>query len=367
MKLISTISTLFITILLVSSCSSPQKSFSKGNYEKAYKLALKDIKKGDKSRKGITLLNNSFNEILKEKSNTIDRYMASNIMEDWEEASTEYAKLIDIYYDGRQYLDEDYDDIMGKIEGDASDLKDDLAINFEELGDDRLDDYFATSNKVFAQEAHEFYKKTQYYNPKFEDIDELLLISYENAIVHVYVEAESTWDFSLNWEIDSQFSNLERRSSVYYQVSYERNQGLANCFLSIEFAGIDDTRSERRSTERYSQEIEDGYETRQDTSGNTIQIPKYITVTGEVTTIREIYSYRWRVRVEADGPRAYCDFNSKSFDVDREVVVESYETSGDSRAIPGSFTNDTFDRSDEEDVLEDLLDELYNEIESYYF
>ena len=367
MKLISTISALFIIILLVSNCASPQKSFSKGDYEKAYNLSLKDIKKGNRNKKGINLLNNSFNEILKEKSNTIDRYMASNIIDDWEEAYMEYTELIDSYYDGRQYLYKEYDDIMDKKEEDASDLKDDLAINFEELGDDRLDDYFATSNKIFAQEAHEYYKRTQFYNPRFEDIDELLLISYENAVVNVYVEAESIWDFSLNWEIDSQFSNLERRSSGYYQVSYERNQGLANCFLSIKFAGIDDARSERRNTERYSQEVEDGYETKQDTSGKTIQLPKYKTVTGEVTTIREIYNYRWQARVDADGPGAYCNFNSKSFYAEREVVVESYETSGDSRAIPGSFTNDNFDRRDEEDVLEDLLDELYNEIESYYF
>ena len=367
MKFISTLSALLCTIILLSSCASPQKSFSKGNYEKAYRLALKNIKKGKKSRKDISVLNNAFNEIVKEKSNTIDKYIASNVIEDWEEAYTEYSELIDIYYDGRQYLDKDYDVIMRKREADASDLKDDLAIHFREMGDDRLDDYFATSNKLLAQEAHRFYSKTQYYNPSYEDIDELLITSFENAVVHVFVEAESIWEHSLNWEIDSKFSNLERQSGGYYQVSYESNQALADCFLDIEFSGVDDTRAERRNTERYSQQVEDGYETRQDTSGNTIQVPKYITVTGEVTTVREIFNYRWRVRVQADGPNAYCDFNSRSFDAEREVIVESYETSGDSRAIPGTYTNDSFDWRDEENILEEMLDELYNEIESYYF
>ena len=356
-----------LTFVLVLSCASPQKSFDKGNYEKAYKQAVKNVAKGSNKRKDRTLLNKSFNEILKEKSDNIDRYASSNVIEDWEEAYKEYESLIDLYYDGKRYLDKEYVTLMGQKETEQQQLQNDIAQNYLELGHMKMDQYESNGNKRFAQEAHEYYTRTQYYDPYNDTIDALLVSSYESAIVNVYVEAESIWEMSYSWIIDRKFSELERESEGFYVVSFEKNQDIADCSLLIEFSSLDEDRSERRNTERFSREIEDGFETRQDTSGNTIQVPKYTTVTGEVTTITEIYEYEWRARVNSYGSEQYCDFRSRSFDAEEEIVYEYYEVSGDNRAIPDNYSNTSFSQRDLDDIVEELLDELYSDIENYYF
>ena len=94
-------------VLIVMSCASPQKSFDKGNYLKAYTSAVKDMKKGKKSRKTASILNQSFNELIKEKTASAENYLSSNDIEDWEEGYEDYVDLLELYDKGHQYIDDD--------------------------------------------------------------------------------------------------------------------------------------------------------------------------------------------------------------------------------------------------------------------
>lgn len=353
---------------LMAACSSPQKSFDKGNFEKAYKASLKNIKKGKKSRKDKSILNKSFNELVKQNTNEAEKFLRSNQIEDWEEAYAEYDQLLDWYYDGKGYLDNSYDARLNTIDTELETLGKDIAANYYELGTMSMDGYYEEYNKAYAQDAFIFFEKTAAYDSEYPKIDSLLDDTYKLAIVNVLVVANAPFERSYEWEIDRRFSDIERESKEFYQITYERNIINVDCTLEMDFSGLDSYLREDRSIQRFSEQIEDGYDTQVDTSGNTTKIPRYVTVTGEVTTIREVLTFRWRVAVSVFGERSYCDFRNRTFDAEEETSRERYEFSGDSRAIPNQYgSSSRNDFEDEDDVVDDLIDDLYREISNYYF
>ena len=74
-------------------CSSPQKSFEKGNYEKAFNGALSDLDKRNNSRQNKVLLNKSFEELLYENSRANYKLIQSGFVEDLEKV---YFNNLDI-------------------------------------------------------------------------------------------------------------------------------------------------------------------------------------------------------------------------------------------------------------------------------
>jgi len=359
----------YILILIIPfACSSPQKSFDKGNYEKAYKGALKEFKKGKRSRKAKTLMNKSFEELIKEKSNEAEKYLASDVIEDWEVAYREYDDLLDLYYDGKAYLDQSYVNRMQKMEDSTNELQSDIALNYHDLGQMSMHEYEDTYSKLAAQDAFRYFEKTKAYDADFEDIDMKLRDAYDKAVVVMLVEADAPFEVSYSWEIDQRFSDIENESRDFYLLRYERNLTSVDCVMEIDFASLDVSRRESSNSETFSREIEDGYDTKVDTSGNTTRIPRYRTIRGTVTTIAENLNYRWRVAVNIQGDREYCDFDNRYFDAEELIVNERYELSGDREAIPDRYKQRPDNRTvREDDVAEELIDELYRDIVRYYF
>lgn len=357
----------FLLFLFLMSCASPQKSFNKGDYAKAYKSALKNLKKGKKNRKDKTILNKSFQQIYDEKQADIASLMGSSFIEDWELAYKEYGELIDYYDDGRQYLDDKYSIKMKFVDEDSKKLGDDIALSYYELGLDQMALFRESNNKLHAQDANVYFQKVVAYGGAQADLDALLQVSYEQGIVQILVEAYAPFEQRYNWEIDRQFSDIERESSGFYVYSYERVLTEPDCSMQIDLSSIDRRVDEDRNFQTFTEQIQDGYDSRTDTSGVTTRVPRYIDVQGQVTTISENITYRWRAAVSFRGNREYCDFRSRNFEAEEIVRNERYELSGDQRAIPDRYNRDNYSSEDQDDIVDELLDDLYRDIRRSYF
>ena len=354
-------------MILSLACSSPQKNFEKGNYEKAYTSSLEDYKKGKRSRQTKDLMNRSFQELIKETTNSTERYLQSDLIEDWEEAFTTSSDLIDLYYDGKGYIDKAFDSPISRIESDTDALGTDIASGFFELGQQAMIDYRRNEDKVFAQNAFAFYGKAQLYNGTIEDIEVLIEEALSYAIVNVLVVTESPFEYRYIGVIDEVFRDIERESEGFYQISYKRNLPNADCVLEIDFSRLDIDTRESRNTEEFSEEIEDGYETQVDTSGNSTRVQKYTTVTCSVTTLIRDISYSWRAAVSTDNSRNYCEFNYRYFDATETTRDETYQISGDRRALPSRFNQSTTNTNRRtEDVVEELIEEIYDQVVRNY-
>lgn len=354
-------------MILLACCSSPQKSFDKGNYDKAYAQALKNLQKGSKDRKDRNVLNSSFERILIDKQELIASYSTSDIIEDWEEALVAYDDIIEYGDGGRSYLSDNLDDQVQMLKSERDQLKYDIAENYYQLANDAFAAYEDNADKLDAQDAYTFYDKSLQYGSEHSDIDSKMDQAYEWAKIKVYVEAKQSFGFSYDWDIDREFSQVERRSKGFAEVSYEKNKYDADCILEISISDDINVR-ESTSTDRFSEEIEDGYDTKVDTSGNTIRIPRTITVTGRVQTITQVITFECDARVLASGDSRICNYSNRSFDAEERVTYERYEWDGDERAIPDRYKRSSRnDPPDEEEIIEDLLEELYDDFVRYYF
>jgi len=358
--------TTFIFFLLLS-CASPQKSFNKGDYDKAYKLALKNMKKGKKSRKDQTILKKSFNEIMKRQQAVYADYNDSDIIEDWEKAYHSYDDLLEKYDEGKAYLDNDIDMTMVQIEQDLEQLGRDIADNYYSLGEMRIEAFEETKDKLEAQEAYHLYRKSEDYGKDDAELEDKIDYALEQGMLIVLVIAEERWGGRFAYDIDREFRQVEREGRDFTEVIYERNNLDADCTLEVEFSDIDRRVRDSRDTRSFSEQIQDGTESRQDTSGNTIQVPRYITVSADVTITREEVTFRWQARARAYGDRRYCDYRDRTFTAEESLVNELYDIRGDTRAVPSEFRNSRYDNRREEDLIDDLIEEIYRDFERAYF
>ncbi len=356
----------FFTCVLFFACSSPQKSFDKGNYEQAFSSALKNLNKGKSDRKDRNILNDSFERLYDEKLTEAESFLRSDVLEDWEEAHELYGEIIELYDDGSKYLSADFDTGMEDVYNSQDQLGTDLAVSFHKLAQESMLAFDETSNKLAAQEAHYLYERTQFYNPNFPDIDEALDRALLEGTVLILIDADAPFEPSYEWEIDREFDDIERAGSQYVDIRYNRLVQDPDCVLEINFGRLDIDSRESSRTERFTEEVEDGFETSVDTSGQEIRVQQYRTIEGSVTTITEEIRYEWDMSVRPSGIREYCNFRQRIFSADERVQIERYELSGDRDAIPSRFReSDT--RIDEDDIVDDLIEDLYDQFRRYYF
>lgn len=358
---------LILMVFLISSCASPQKSFNKGDYDKAYKSALKILKKGKKSRKDLTTLNKSFEQILNREQGKIADYNRSDVIEDWEEAYGLYDGLLDKYEEGKNYLDNDFDATMDIVYEEQERLRLDIGDSYFNLGELQLEAYAESGNKLAAQEAYYLYTKAAEYGHTDPLLSERQAYAQTEGVITVLVIAEERWGISFAYDIDREFSRVERRSQDFKEVLYERRVD-ADCTIEIEFSDLDRRVRDNRSNQTYREEVQDGFETRQDTSGTTTQVPRYVTVSAQVTTIREEISFEWTARARIFGDRDYCrEYRERTFRAEEVLVNEIYEIRGDTRAVPREFQDSRYDNRREEEIIRELIEELYDDFERAYF
>ena len=358
----------FLVLILPLACSSPQKSFEKGNYEDAYNGTLKEYKKGNRSRQSKEIMNRSFEELIKETNNTAERKLRSDIIENWEAAYESYSKLVDLYYDGKGYIDGAFDSPMSAIEQDRDALGIDIGAGFFELGQNAMDDYERNYDKAYAQNAFEFYEKAQLYDASITDIQVLKEEALSLGIVKVLVEADSPFEYTYLRAIDRVFSDVERESEGFNQIYYKRNAPNSDCVLELDFSRLDiDTRF-TNTTDEFSEEISDGFETRVDTSGRSVRVEKFITVSCTVTTRTENIAYNWRAAASTRSDRNSCNFNNQFFDARETVSNETYQVTGDRRALPSRYQQGASNNNRRrEDVIEDMIEDIYYDFVRYYF
>ncbi len=357
--------------LLLIGCASAKKHYSDGNYAKAYSTALKDLKSGKKDRSLKSILNNSLSQLIEDNNYETQSLLRSDLIEDWEEAYSMTDDLIELYDDGRRYIDSKYESVILSMRENNNILRDDIISSYVEMGDMNMERYSERGDKRAAQEAYYMYYEALKYDQTMgmNDIRNRLdqALTYGTVLVDVTVDS---WDVKYDWEINRKFDDLEDNDKLFYEVTFDNWAQDTDCRLEIDFARLDvDVRDQSR-TETYTEQIEDGYRTEVDTSGNTTRTPIYKDVTAEVTIIEETRTYNWDIRVRTDNGVGYCNFRDNQFRISSQVIITNYDTRGDSRAIPSAFrntSNESFSNSDERRLIEDLIEEAFNDIERYYF
>ncbi len=357
----------FIVSLLYS-CASPHKNFEKGNYDKAYSGVLKELEKGSKSRKDKNILNKSFDSMLRQEMTDTELHMRSSDVRDWERVYSSHEKLIKDYIKGKRWLNNDFSEIMQKIEID----QDTLALNIADAyildGNSLMNNYNLNGNKGIAKEAHKLFLRAQKYGYYEDELIKLTLESLNAATIYTLVESNS-WNPLMKGKIDSRFREIERESNIYFQVLYNDSPNYVDCYIGLHFNDLDIKDSRNITTDNYSKEIVDSYKTYIDSSGVKQSIPNYKTIKASVKCITELKIYRWNARVRIDRKFNYCDHHPQTINVKYEMVSKTYSIQGNREALPDNLKNlkNEYFPINERQVIENLLDDLYKQFKREYF
>lgn len=357
---------LILSILLIigiSSCSGPQKLYEKGNYAKAYDKALSKLKK-DKDRKMKTLLNKAFAKLIDQTRDELIDVDRQFDLSDAERNLKKYDGVEERFEEGESFLtDENVQKNAGlRIEKEA------LVSDVYDGGLAFMDDFVATRRKADAREAFAYFSLVdKYCNTDYPDMDRLLNESFEGGTVIYNVNVDLNFDQQYRWEVNRKFDDIEGRQG-FTRIVYDRQGNIGDCLIELDFDSLDEDFREQSSTKNYSEEIQDGYTTKTDTSGNTIKVPKYKTISGSVTTKRITKTVRWRIDLDVRSMTGDCNLRDERFSHTLVDEVDQYIINGDNRAIPSEYQRNNNQKLEStDDMVDDLIDELYRDVYNYLY
>ena len=361
----------FVIILLTLvgfSCSSPQKSFEKGNYEKAFNGALSDLDKRNNPRQNKTLLNKAYQEILYQNDRDNYKLLRTGYVEDLEKVYSNNLDIIDKYHDAKRYLNPTFDSIATEFTARTQRIKEDIAFSYWDQGNILMEMYNTSGDKFKAQDANYHFSKALDYDIQYTSIDSMLDVSFAAGVIHVLVET-NVWDLNYSWRVDNTFRNLINLSRGFNQVHYENMISIADCRIDVSFNNVEIFENRTTQQEEYSKEIQDGYTTEVDSSGNINRILKYKRITAQVTKETTTWTYTWRVRSTVRQATPFCSMSNGNFEERGEIVNIDYQIDGDTRAVPEEYQNvRIFNKSSEEEqLLHRMIDNIYDDFVRYYF
>lgn len=366
MKQILLLSSVFI--FLVLACASPSKNFDKGNFEKAYKGVLENFEKAKASRKDKTILNKSFSEMLHSNLASRESIFRKGEIRALENLYLNSEDLIENYYRGKRWLDDSFDEPMEEIVNVQDSLVLDISDFYYADADQKMRSYYDSYNKEYAMEAFDSYERIYKYSGGDYILDSLSQLALDEATVFILFDV-SAWDFQLEWEIDRVFEDLESRSRKFREVIYEDDVPKVDCFVQVEFGRLDVDDSQKIARDNFSKEIIARYETYTDSTGMKQQKPIYETVEATVECLISSRRYSWEARGTVDPNFNYCKYRNRIFESERIIESKKYTTRGDDRALPEHMKNltDQAFSIKEDDLIEELIEDIYRQVDNYYF
>ena len=348
-------------------CTSAKEAFQKGDYNSAIKKSLKEIKAEKDVRQNKTLLNRAFDKKSLELISKIeDRSKLGltplkNLYDDYEDFLTLSTEV-------KPYLEPENLDKKIKLEKNADVLLDDICKILVDTGMEHYDNARVKKDKKEARLAYETLTDLASYDiyQKYKEATSLIDQALELAIYHYQFDIDHGFNIGESWEIKSQFSKLPNRGSTYKKFYVDGKCKPCDCVIELNFRDLRESKHISSETKSFEKKVEDGFTTTKDDKGNIIKIPVYKILRGQVAIEKTRYDFNWEIRSDVNKNTSACDADYRTFDASKSVEVFDYRISGDRDAIPGEYKNYTRPNLDKDDLIEDLLEDLFNQVVNYY-
>lgn len=360
---------LFTSVTLFLACNkSALEKFNDKNFEGAINVAVKEIEKGNDISRNKNILNKSLKSLLQKTNEDQKSNLNSISASKWEKALSRLQSVESYFFKSRFYMDEEniksYSDLKSKNQN----LNKDIGDNYKNEGIANLNIAKSENNKAKARKAKDSFDKAKKYLENDNDLDGLIQECYKYGTQNIYIEGDSRFGGISNYDIDRTFDGLERESQDFLNIKYERRIDDEDCRMYIEIQPIDYRDQNTTSRKDFSEKIQDGYETKTDSEGNTIKVPKYITVNGSVIITRQKRIAKGEARVDIKSSSNNCEFSDRDFNHSIESNIEKYDIIGDQRAIPSQYKyNSNQSHKSERDIEDEMLRYFYDQIRSNYF
>ncbi len=354
---------LFLIVCFTVSCSSPKSLYKKGKYNQSYKKALKALNKGSKKREDRDVLEKAYRKLNQLDLTEIELTLASNELDQWENAWEIYNGIEIRYFNSNKYLAHSNDADFEKYMAQKENLSQDLYSEYKLLGEEKYYSYAESYNKYLLQDAYYLLDKASFYAASEDlELEKMIDVCLENGVITYSINL-THFDMQFDWQLNNAFRNIEQQSSLFQKFEYRRGT-IGDCHININLQPLRFNDFNSSFDQNYSERIQEGFETVTDTSGVTTQIPLYINVQGTVRTNRVTRDWEWQGNLNASSNANVCRISNNYLRATFRETIERYETFGDLRAIPAqyqnNYNNSSFNRESEvaEILASDLKDDL---------
>ncbi|MCG8331718.1 MAG: hypothetical protein MI974_28795 [Chitinophagales bacterium] len=388
-----------ILLCIISSCTSPQKLYESGEYEKAYKMALRKLEKDKSDIESLEVLRASLQQMLDKGENklvydytiqefqkglgnretrealviAIDRMLeyeneliveliASDDAKDWEKALAKIEDVKEMLEYSAPYLDEQFSAEYEQLKRETSEQTDRLYEFYFTRGQERMYLRDSIGLKSYARQAYYDFSKAKKYSLENEQLNQLIKTARTKAIVNYYVEPSTIWMISNSWEVNRIFDDIAGENG-FKRVNYNGIMSNKDCTISLNFDSPDIDINTSSRTRDFSEQIIVDYEVETDTSGIETKTPIYETIRGEVEIQEKTKTIELDLNVNITSHTKDCDCSGGRFSASASSTITTYELSGDERAIPSEYKNgyeESFE--DEDDLIEEALESLYHKV-----
>ncbi len=140
--------------VLLAACSTPQKSFDKQNYGRAFELALAALQRNKSVKENKTILNKSLNELIKEGFTEAGQKKNSTDLRDKDRALKIYENLQDKIKDAVPFIGQEYAPQYEQLQDFALDVQNELYLIYLQNGLNQLNQAIDQKQKKLAQQAY---------------------------------------------------------------------------------------------------------------------------------------------------------------------------------------------------------------------
>lgn len=359
-------SVFLFSFFLFFSCSSSQESFQKGNYKGAFRQTFKKVKKGSATSGEKQIMTESLRKILAE--NRAEMLLQEELKSEkgWRKALLKIEDSKEKVAKVEPYISYDFSKIKSDLEVSENRIVDDQFHFHFDPGMDKLENSIKRGEKLLAQKAFTHFKEAKKYSSNLSLIDSLQdeCIKYGKEFYALSVDPDFGLSFETNTRADKLLTN-----STFLEVSYDSSED-TDCEITLKFYGFDIDESEDETfSESFDRNVVVDTEIRVDTSGEETEIPIFGDVSGAV----EIYEYKKEIegnlRFTVNALTENCLLSSNRFSEEIVAEVERVTISGDERAIPEQYEEETFpdELPSDSDMEEELLDVLFSKIRGCFY
>ncbi len=356
--------------LAMLACQSSRTAYEKGHFELAYSKALQDVERAHhKSADSKRVLAFSMDEIIEKEKAQQYTLLDTREVKAMEKALKYNRKFQKKLERALPYLADSYQEELEQWRAEEKTTIYELGRIYHERGREQLAKSIDQGLKAYAENAYHYFVAAEKYWGKSEQTDSLKTECVKNGQVHLLVNIDDGFNFSYGWEIDRRFDDLDSESNLFrtIYVNAVMNASQLDCEITLRFDQIDFVEDIETSEDSYSEEVIKEYETVVDSTGQEEKIPIYETVTGTVEKITTTKTVSCNVDIRVQDHSRNCTYSSINFEASVQSQGVVYEEHGDDRAIPFGAGGINCTVDSESSMVEDLLDELYDQISNSYF
>ena len=284
----------FFILLLIIACGSPKKALESGDYEKAINEAVLALKKNPDSEKNALILQEAYNKATEEDLARIKQLKATadENPENWIEIFT--------IYDGMQIREIAVIPVTPLVIEDEE-----LSLNMPDVTDEaeqakvnasrelyaKATDLLNRGDRQSAREAYELYDQLIKFNFNYRDARQKRDQAKVAGSTNVFVDMNNRTGSALPSAFKTDLLTFREGSFSDEWILYSSKKEPGTIYdyevdLNIDQLIVGRDQKDQRQY-REQNRVVVGYDTRKDSEGNTVRVPRYSTVYADVLEIRQ--------------------------------------------------------------------------------